>query len=171
MSRMRTWTPPAARVSKPADAAAVLQELSDTEVEAIMRHMQTRLAGQILGEFDVRAPGATTPAYALSGGNQQKFIVGREMSSKPRVLIAAHPTRGVDVGAQAAVWDQLREARRGGLAVLLVSADLEELIGLSDTLLVILRGTIAATLDPATVTPKELGSFMTGAAVAPRGAQ
>jgi simple sugar transport system ATP-binding protein len=79
------------------------------------------------------------------------------------VLVAAHPTRGVDVGAQAAIWDHIRHARSAGLAVLLVSADLDELIGLSDTLKVILRGRLVADADPATVTPEELGSAMTGA--------
>jgi simple sugar transport system ATP-binding protein len=102
-------------------------------------------------------------ASSLSGGNQQKLIVGREMSGDPRALIAAHPTRGVDVGAQAAIWDQLRAARASGLAVLLISADLDELIGMSDTLKVILRGRIVADVDPARVTPEELGSAMTGA--------
>jgi general nucleoside transport system ATP-binding protein len=120
--------------------------------------------GEIVESFDVRSPGVDVAAHALSGGNQQKLIVGREMTSGPSLLIAGHPTRGIDVGAQAAVWEQLRAARANGLAVLLVSADLEELIGLSDTLLVMLRGRIVATLDPATVTPQELGSHMTGAA-------
>ena len=101
-------------------------------------------------------------ASALSGGNQQKLIVGREMSGRPRMLIASHPTRGVDVGAQAAIWDLLRAARRDGLAVLLISADLDELIGLSDSLQVLLRGRLVASADPATVTPEELGSAMTG---------
>jgi simple sugar transport system ATP-binding protein len=118
---------------------------------------------QIIRDFDVRTPGTDVAALALSGGNQQKLIVGREMTAGPTVLVAAHPTRGVDVGAQAEIWDDLREARALGLAVLLVSADLEELIGLSDTLVVFLRGRIVATLDPATVTPAELGSYMTGA--------
>jgi general nucleoside transport system ATP-binding protein len=121
---------------------------------------------EIIEKFDVRTPGVEVAAYALSGGNQQKLIVGREMMANPKVLIAAHPTRGIDVGAQAAVWQSLRDARAQGLGVLLVSADLDELIGLSDTLLVILRGKIVATLDPATVTPVQLGSFMTGAAQA-----
>jgi simple sugar transport system ATP-binding protein len=103
------------------------------------------------------------PAFTLSGGNQQKLIVGREMKTEPKVLLASHPTRGVDVGAQAVIWDILRDARAAGLATLLVSADLEELIGLSDRLLVMLRGRIVAELDPSTVTPAELGSFMTGA--------
>ena len=84
-------------------------------------------------EYDVRTPAIDTTARALSGGNQQKFIVGREMSGDPVLLIASHPTRGVDVGAQAAIWDHIQDARRRGLAVLLISADLDELIGLSDT--------------------------------------
>jgi ABC-type uncharacterized transport system ATPase subunit len=119
---------------------------------------------RIVREYDVRTPGIDVTAASLSGGNQQKLIVGREMSHKPRFLIAAHPTRGVDVGAQAQIWDQIREARREGLAVLLISADLDELIGLSDTLRVIYNGRLVADADPATITPEELGSAMTGAA-------
>ena len=115
--------------------------------------------------FDVRTPNIDVPAHALSGGNQQKLIVGREMSANPTLLIASHPTRGIDVGAQAAVWDQLRAARAAGLATLLISADLDELIGLSDTIVVMLRGRVVATLDPATVTPRDLGAYMTGAAL------
>jgi simple sugar transport system ATP-binding protein len=118
---------------------------------------------EIIRDYDVRTPGADTRAVALSGGNQQKLIVGREMTSKPDVLVAAHPTRGIDVGAQADIWENLRHARDSGLAVLLVSADLEELIGLSDTLLVMLRGEIVARLDPKNVTKSELGQYMTGA--------
>ena len=75
----------------------------------------------------------------------------------PSVLIAAQPTRGVDVGAQAAIWDDLREARAADLAVLLMSADLDELIGLSDTLYVMYRGELVAKLDPTQVTPADLG--------------
>ena len=119
---------------------------------------------RIVQEYDVRAPGIDTPARALSGGNQQKLVVGREMSSGPVVLIAAHPTRGVDVGAQAAIWDQIKRARHEGLAVLLISADLDELIGLSDTIQVILRGNMVGTFEPSAVTPQQLGAAMTGAA-------
>jgi simple sugar transport system ATP-binding protein len=118
---------------------------------------------RIVEEYDVRTPSIDVVASALSGGNQQKLIVGREMSGDPRLLIAAHPTRGVDVGAQAAIWDLLREARVKGLAVLLISADLDELIGLSDSIKVMLRGKLVADADPATVTPEQLGSAMTGA--------
>ena len=119
---------------------------------------------RIVEAYDVRTPGIDVTAASLSGGNQQKLIVGREMSHSPRFLIAAHPTRGVDVGAQAAIWDHIREARREGLAVLLISADLDELIGLSDTLRVIYNGKLVADADPATITPEELGTAMTGAA-------
>ena len=96
---------------------------------------------RIVDTYDVRTPSIDVLASALSGGNQQKLIVGREMSADPKVLLAAHPTRGVDVGAQAAIWDLIRDARGRGLAVLLISADLDELIGLSDSLKVMLRGT------------------------------
>ncbi|MFB8269296.1 ABC transporter ATP-binding protein [Streptomyces sp. NPDC055955] len=119
---------------------------------------------RIVRDYDVRTPGIEVTAASLSGGNQQKLIVGREMSHAPKLLIAAHPTRGVDVGAQAQIWDQIRRARREGLAVLLISADLDELIGLSDTLRVMYRGRLVADADPATITPEELGSAMTGAA-------
>lgn len=118
---------------------------------------------RIVRDFDVRTPGIEVKASSLSGGNQQKLIVGREMSGDPVLLIAAHPTRGVDVGAQAAIWDHLRHARTDGLAVLLISADLEELIGMSDVISVILRGRIVGRYDPKTVTPQQLGSAMTGA--------
>jgi simple sugar transport system ATP-binding protein len=119
---------------------------------------------EVVRDYDVRTPSIDVTAAALSGGNQQKLIIGRELTAGPSTLIAAHPTRGVDVGAQAAIWDQLRDARGAGLAVLLLSADLEELIGLSDTLLVMYRGRVVADVDPATVTPQDLGSHMTGAA-------
>ncbi|MFN8155933.1 MAG: ABC transporter ATP-binding protein [Candidatus Nanopelagicales bacterium] len=118
---------------------------------------------RIVEEYDVRTPSIDVMANALSGGNQQKLIVGREMSGEPRLLIAAHPTRGVDVGAQAAIWDEIRRARAEGLGVLLISADLDELIGLSDRIKVLLRGRLVADADPQTVTPEQLGSAMTGA--------
>ncbi len=120
-------------------------------------------AREVIADFDVRTPSETVPAFALSGGNQQKLLVGREMASDPRVLVAAHPTRGVDIGAQAAIWEKLRAARDQGMAVLLVSADLEELIGLSDQILVMFDGRITARLRPSEATPKILGTYMTGA--------
>ncbi len=129
--------------------------------------LDTRAAKQdtrrIVAEYDVRTPGIDVTASALSGGNQQKLIVGREMSHDPVVLLAAHPTRGVDVGAQAAIWGHVRRAQEQGLGVLLISADLDELIGMSDRIVVILRGRLVAEVDPRTVTPEQLGAAMTGA--------
>ncbi|MFI6113478.1 ABC transporter ATP-binding protein [Kitasatospora sp. NPDC051164] len=119
---------------------------------------------RIVEQYDVRTPGIEVTAASLSGGNQQKLIIGREMSHQPKLLIAAHPTRGVDVGAQAQIWEHIRVAQREGLAVLLISADLDELIGLSDTIRVIYRGRLVADADPATVTAEDLGTAMTGAA-------
>jgi general nucleoside transport system ATP-binding protein len=123
-----------------------------------------RDTARIVAEYDVRTPSIDVTAGALSGGNQQKLIVGREMSHASKLLVASHPTRGVDVGAQASIWESIRAARRAGMAVLLISADLDELIGLSDSLRVMYRGRVVAEADPATVTPEQLGLAMTGAA-------
>ncbi len=118
---------------------------------------------EIVRRFAVKAPSVDVPATALSGGNQQKLVVGREIMAEPAVLIAAQPTRGIDVGAQAAVWEELKKARVSGTGILLISADLEELIGLSDTIHVLFEGRFVAKLDPREVTPELLGSYMTGA--------
>jgi len=118
---------------------------------------------RVVSEFDVRTPGINVLASALSGGNQQKFIVGRELSGSPKVILAAQPTRGVDVGAQAIIWDHLMKARSEGAGILLISADLDELFSLSDRIAVIYSGSIVATLDPNKTTPEQLGLAMTGA--------
>jgi simple sugar transport system ATP-binding protein len=128
----------------------------------IDREGARRRTQEIIDAYGVRTPGTDVRAGALSGGNQQKLIMGRELTAEPRVLIAAHPTRGVDVGAQAAIWDELRRARAAGLAVLLISADLDELIGLSDTLIVLYGGRMVARLDPSSTTLDDLGCYMTG---------
>ena len=137
-------------------------ELGMSKGPFLLRRKMEADSRAVIERFGVRTPSEQVPAFALSGGNQQKLIVGREMSSKPKVLLAAHPTRGVDVGAQAAIWDELRNARDAGLGVVLISADLEELIGLSDRILVMFDGRITASLDPDTVTPEQLGLYMTG---------
>lgn len=116
---------------------------------------------RIVEDYDVRTPSIHVTAGSLSGGNQQKLIIGREMAHEPRVLVAAHPTRGVDVGAQAAIWDHIKQARHEGLAVLLLTADLEELRGLSDTIRVISEGRLSEELPP-TTSPGDLGAAMTG---------
>jgi len=125
------------------------------------RRLVQRARG-ILRQFDVRGGGPQTLASALSGGNQQKVVVGREMSRDPHVLLAAQPTRGLDVGAIEFVHRRLVEARNGGAAVLLVSLELDEIVSLSDRILVIYEGRIAGEYPPE-VSEEELGLAMTGA--------
>ena len=112
-------------------------------------------------EFDVRGGAPTTPAGALSGGNQQKVVLAREIDGNPKVLIAAQPTRGLDVGAIEFVHRRLVEQRDAGRAVFLVSLELEEILSLSDRILVIYEGRIVGEFPP-TATEEELGFAMTG---------
>jgi ABC-type uncharacterized transport system permease subunit/ABC-type branched-subunit amino acid transport system ATPase component len=118
-------------------------------------------AGKLLKEFDVRGGGPQTPGGALSGGNQQKVVLAREISGEPKVLIAAQPTRGLDVGAIEFVHRRLVEERDEGKAVLLVSLELEEILSLSDRILVIYEGTIVGEYGP-DATEEQLGIAMTG---------
>jgi general nucleoside transport system ATP-binding protein len=115
----------------------------------------------LLEEFDVRGGGPQTPAGSLSGGNQQKVIVAREVSRDPKVLLAAQPTRGLDVGAIEFVHRRLVEERDEGRAILLVSFELEEILSLSDRILVMYEGRIVGEYPP-TVSEHELGVAMTG---------
>jgi general nucleoside transport system ATP-binding protein len=124
------------------------------------RRLVQRARG-ILRQFDVRGGGPQTLASALSGGNQQKVVVGRELSRDPQVLLAAQPTRGLDVGAIEFVHRRLVEARNGDAAVLLVSLELDEILSLSDRILVIYEGRIAGEYPP-DVSEEELGLAMTG---------
>jgi ABC-type uncharacterized transport system ATPase subunit len=118
-------------------------------------------ARTLLREFDVRGGDSDTPAASLSGGNQQKCVIARELSADPRVLVAAQPTRGLDVGAIEFVHRRLVEQRDQGRAVLLVSLELEEIRSLSDRVLVIYEGEIVAELPPET-SEEDFGVFMTG---------
>jgi simple sugar transport system ATP-binding protein len=118
-------------------------------------------AEKLIREFDVRGGGPRTPGAALSGGNQQKVILAREIDRDPRVLVAAQPTRGLDVGAIEFVHRRLVEERDEGRAVLLVSLELEEVLSLADRILVIYEGEIVGEFPP-TATEEELGVAMTG---------
>ena len=118
-------------------------------------------ARRLLEEFDVRGGGPQTPARSLSGGNQQKVVVAREVGGDPRLLIAAQPTRGLDVGAIEFVHRRLVEERDQGRAVLLVSLELEEVMSLSDRILVMYEGEIAGEFGP-DATEQELGVAMLG---------
>jgi len=117
---------------------------------------------QVLRDFDVRPPNAALPARALSGGNQQKLIIGREFELPPRLLLVSQPTRGVDIGAIEFIHRKIVAMRDADCAVLLVSAELEEVTGLSDRLLVIHNGKIAGEVDPKVTTNEEIGLMMTG---------
>jgi len=119
-------------------------------------------AGRLLKEFDVRGGGPKTLASALSGGNQQKVVIAREVSRDPRILVAAQPTRGLDVGAIEFVHRRLVEERDEGRGILLVSFELEEILSLSDRIIVLYEGRIVGEYPP-TVSEEELGIAMTGA--------
>jgi simple sugar transport system ATP-binding protein len=118
-------------------------------------------AGRLIREFDVRGGEPQTHAGALSGGNQQKVILAREISRDPKVLIAAQPTRGLDVGAIEFIHRRLIEERDEGRAVLLISLELDEILALSDRILVMFEGRIVGEFPP-TATEEELGLAMTG---------
>jgi simple sugar transport system ATP-binding protein len=120
-----------------------------------------RRAAEIIQEFDVRPPNAALPARALSGGNQQKLIIGRDYKVNPKLLLVSQPTRGVDIGAIEFIHRQLVALRDDGCAILLVSAELEEVTSLSDRLLIIHDGRIAGEVDPKTATLEEIGLLMT----------
>jgi ABC-type uncharacterized transport system ATPase subunit len=125
-------------------------------------------ARRLIETFDIRPAVPSLPARALSGGNQQKIVIAREMggggSRDFRVLLAAQPTRGVDVGAIEFIHSRLREARAAGKAILLISADLTEVLALSDRIAVMYGGRIVTIVPGATATAEQLGSHMTGAA-------
>jgi simple sugar transport system ATP-binding protein len=126
-------------------------------------------ARRLIGEFDVRGGDPQTEAKALSGGNQQKVILAREIDRDPKVLIAAQPTRGLDVGAIEFIHRRLVEERDEGRGVLLVSLELEEVLSLSDRILVLFEGEIVGEFPP-TTSEEELGLAMTGGAPKERAA-
>ena len=118
-------------------------------------------ATRLVKEFDIRTPSIDVPARALSGGNQQKIIVAREMASQPRVLLASQPTRGVDIGAIEFIHRRIVAERDGGAAVLLVSAELDEVRSLSDRIAVLYEGRIVS-IEPADASEDRLGLLMLG---------
>jgi simple sugar transport system ATP-binding protein len=120
-------------------------------------------AAELIERFRVKATSVLEPGYALSGGNQQKLVLAREFAGQPRLLIAAHPTRGLDIGATEFVWQQLVNARDAGLAVLLISSNLDEILALSDRIGVLFDGRLVKELPGHQATMSELGLYMTGA--------
>jgi simple sugar transport system ATP-binding protein len=126
----------------------------------VVRDAIVRFAQRLMQEFDIRARSVRVPASTLSGGNQQKVIVAREFTRGGRLLVAAQPTRGVDVGSTEFIHRKLVQARDGGMAVLLISAELDEVLSLADRIAVMYRGRIAGVLNVAEATPELLGYMM-----------
>jgi len=121
-----------------------------------------RRAAELIRSFDVRGAGVDTPASALSGGNQQKLVLARELSRDARLIVVEQPSQGVDIGAIEAIHRLLVQMRDEGRGVLLVSADLDEILALSDRVLVMFRGSIAGELDAADADPEIVGRLMAG---------
>ncbi|MDS0292896.1 ABC transporter ATP-binding protein [Halogeometricum luteum] len=119
-------------------------------------------AEDVIDRYDVRPPNADAEAHSFSGGNQQKFIVGREFERDPSLVVATHPTRGVDIGSTEFIHERLLDLRNDGRGVLLVSSKLDEVQGLSDRLAVMYEGELMDVVDPETVTEEELGLLMAG---------
>jgi len=119
-------------------------------------------ADKLIQNFQVKTPSRDTPAKSLSGGNIQKVVLARELSREPRILIAAQPTRGVDIGATEYVHAQLLGQRQEGTAILLISEDLDEIMALSDRIAVIFEGKIMGIVDAEEATPEQLGLLMAG---------
>jgi general nucleoside transport system ATP-binding protein len=133
-----------------------------TDERAMTTHAQ-----QLVKAFDVRTPNVHVTASALSGGNQQKLIVAREFSRSPVLLIAAQPTRGIDVGSIEFIHKQIVKQRDEGAAVLVVSAELDEVLSLSDRIVVMYRGKIVASLLAEEADREQLGLLMAGASPTP----
>jgi general nucleoside transport system ATP-binding protein len=119
-------------------------------------------AERLVAEYDVRTPNIMTPVKNLSGGNQQKVIVARELGRPVKLIIASQPTRGLDVGSIEYIHAQLIESRDAGVAVLMISAELDELLALSDRIIVISEGQIMGTVAAADATKEQLGLMMAG---------
>jgi simple sugar transport system ATP-binding protein len=121
-------------------------------------------AAALMKRFDVRVSGMEVPAGKLSGGNLQKVILGREVMRAPRVLVVEQPTRGLDVGAIQVVWRELIAQRAAGMAILLISAELEEILNLSDRVAVIHDGHIMGIVEATDADATEIGLMMAGVA-------
>jgi len=121
-----------------------------------------RKSEELIRRYEVRPPSTSTPARQLSGGNLQKVVLGREFSGDPKVLVAASPTRGLDVAAIETVHGHLRDAAGGGMAILLISEDLDEILTLADRIVVMYEGTIVGEVDAQAATVSQIGLLMAG---------
>jgi simple sugar transport system ATP-binding protein len=126
-----------------------------------LRQIRDR-ALELISRYHIAAPGPASPARLLSGGNLQKVVLAREFSGQPKVLVAASPTRGLDVGAIESVHTYLEEATAGGMGILLLSEDLDEILTLADRIAVLYEGSIAGETGRAEASVEELGLLMAG---------
>jgi general nucleoside transport system ATP-binding protein len=133
------------------------------------RTAQLSAAGRLIREFDIRAPGPSVAAQQLSGGNQQKIVVAREVDRAPKVLVALQATWGLDPGATRFVLDRVLELRARGAAVLYISSELEEVLAIGDRIGVLFAGRLAAVLPRAEATAARIGLLMAGGAEASSG--
>ena len=143
----------------------VLERISSPEFSSrglVDRRAGIALAGRIIEQFDVRGGSPTSRTRLLSGGNMQKLILGRNLSRRPRILIAAQPARGLDEGAVAAVHARLLDARKNGTAVLLISEDLDEIIALADRVQAIVGGRLSPPVNADGIDARRLGLMMAG---------
>ena len=149
------------------DENMVLQRYFDSQFQNhgfIKKDKVREYSDKLINDFDVRSgQGSTTVVRSMSGGNQQKAIIAREIDRNPELLVAVQPTRGLDVGAIEYIHKQIIAQRDAGKAVLLVSFELDEVMALSDRILVMYEGEIVGELDPKTTTTNELGLYMAGA--------
>jgi simple sugar transport system ATP-binding protein len=147
---------------------SVAENLMVNQLESVARWgvIRTRLmrdrARQLIRQFSITAPHFDAPMWSLSGGNQQRVVLARELSRDPRVLVAVQPTQGLDVGAMEDMWERLRLAVAGGAAVLLISTELDEILALADRINVIYRGSIVGEMRADEVDPEQLGLMMGG---------
>jgi simple sugar transport system ATP-binding protein len=122
---------------------------------------RSRIAEELIQEFDIRTPSSSTPAGKLSGGNQQKVVLARELSREVDLLLVSQPTRGVDVGSIEFIHERLIQERNRGKAVVLISTELDEVLALADRIAVMYRGQIVGIVDGSTDRAK-LGQMMAG---------
>ena len=155
------------KIESKRDMRKQLQQMVDEEMATSVEELQECSAMmqstkcKIFDRFDIRAAGIHVAAGSLSGGNMQKVVVAREFSFDSKVLLIAQPTRGVDIGAMDAIHQQIIEKRNQGCAILLVSADLDELLRLSDRLITIYEGEITGEFRPDRITKEEISFYMT----------
>lgn len=144
------------------NALLTAHSLGMTKNGLIQRPMARAFAERCIAEMDVRCSGSDAEARSLSGGNLQKYIIGREIQLKPRILIASQPTWGVDVGAAAAIRQHLVDLRDAGVAIMVISEELEELMEIADRLHVIFRGHLSPSVERAQANTALIGDLMTG---------